>query len=127
MANAELVTRPIHGEARRVQLRSAGGGGSYDILTFVVDRFDEMGDRLTPIPVEMKGTIQGVLNDGDKVEIDIQWQPGQTLAPTKFLNKTTGGIVQTQGSTIMGYILGAIVIAIFIAMVIWGLTFVAHH
>jgi hypothetical protein len=100
MANAERVTRPIRGEARRVQLRThargaagGGGGGSYDILTFVVDRFDEMGDRLTPIPVEMKGTIQGVLNDGDKVEIDVDWETGQTIQLQKLLNLTTGGMV----------------------------------
>jgi len=42
----------------------------------------------------MTGVIQGVLSDGDIVEIASHWQPGQTLEPKSFLNRTTGGTVQ---------------------------------
>lgn len=93
---AQTTGRPITGEARNVQLRSQTGGGglSIDILTFLVERFDEAGDRLTPIPVEVRGTVEGVLNEGDRVQIDASWRAGQTLEPEKFLNLTTGGSVQ---------------------------------
>src|SRR5215813_6113443 len=94
----------IRGEARNVQLRSRTGPssgkytpGTKDILTFRVDRFDETGNSLQPIPVEMTGEIKGVLNEGDKIEIDAKWQPGQTLEPKKLLNRTTGGVVQIKG------------------------------
>jgi hypothetical protein len=113
----ELPPEPLRGEARGVQIRSEPRpNGSIDILTFRVERFDQQGDRLAPIPVEMEGTIRGVLNEGDKVEINADWKAGQTLAPKRFRNLTTGGEVGIPTVGLGGRILGYVVIA-FIALI----------
>lgn len=113
----DLPAEPLRGEARGVQIRSESDShGSTDILTFRVERFDEKNsDRLPPIPVEIVGTIRGVLNEGDKVEINAEWQTGQTLKPQKILNVTTGGDVGIQTATPAGRIFGYAVLA-FIAL-----------
>jgi hypothetical protein len=65
------------------------------IWTFVVDRYDEAGNRLTPVPVEMRGhKFNGVVDEGDTVEIDAKWKEGQTLLVKTLRNKTTGGVVE---------------------------------
>jgi hypothetical protein len=110
----DLPPEPLRGEARGVQIRSAPRqNGSIDILAFRVERFDQQEDRLAPIPAEMEGRIRGVLNEGDRVEINADWRPGQTLAPKRFRNVTTGDEVAIPPAgvgTIVAYALLALVV-----------------
>jgi hypothetical protein len=95
--------RWIVGTVRSVQLRTrtasklALAGGyrttNTDVLTFVIDRVDGSGNNLPPVPVQMVGTINGVLSDGHTVAVRMNWKPGVTLTPTEVFNQTTGATV----------------------------------
>jgi hypothetical protein len=76
----------------RSEPRGSGQGSvTQQIYTFRLERYDAAGNRLPPIPVEMRGdTLWGVVNEGDWVEIPDSWQPNQTLRARKLTNLTTG-------------------------------------
>lgn len=93
---APAASRPgaVTGVARAIRERSEQSSNSETehIVTFRVERFDDQGQALAPVPVEMRGLqFRGVLSDGDWVEIEGGFRPGQTLTPRAVQNLTTGG------------------------------------
>jgi hypothetical protein len=63
--------------------------GQTYIWTFRVERSGQL-----PVPVEMRAPkITGALVNGDVVEVPGPWQPGQTIRPSKVLNRTTNTMV----------------------------------
>lgn len=89
----------VTGEARDIRWRSESPHAGGDprprmVLTFRIHRHDGRGNWLEPVPVQMRGReIDGVLDDGDRVEARASWRPGQTLELTQLRNLTNGGAV----------------------------------
>jgi hypothetical protein len=89
----------IQGTARAVQQRSVGTQASREILSFRVEHYDSMGNRLDPLPVELRGRtgerIVGQVNESDQVEVRGTWDNG-TLNAKTIINLSTGAVVETQ-------------------------------
>jgi hypothetical protein len=88
----------VIGEAREVRQRAESEGAiNWSITSFRVERYDKAGNRLQPVPVEMRATkFNGTLSEGDWVEIPGSWQPGQVMKPRQVNDLTTGA--QVSGS-----------------------------
>jgi hypothetical protein len=66
-----------------------GKVGAMQRWTFRVQSYDQSGQPQRPIGVEIKGhEIQGILRNGDWVEISESPQPGKTLSPRSLRNLT---------------------------------------
>ena len=68
------------GVARSVQLRY-DVGVQQDIMSFRLDHYDESGNRLQPVPVELRGRrLRGQITEGEEVEVAGEWDHGTLLA-----------------------------------------------
>jgi hypothetical protein len=79
----------VRGIARGVGVRQSG---TSSILSFRVERYDGMGNRLPPVGAELIGLVTGELSDGEEVEVFGRWSHG-TLKATKITNLSTGAQV----------------------------------
>jgi hypothetical protein len=139
---AELVSRPpqapathaaagstIVGEARGVRERHEPHGSSRDeiVWTFRVERHDQLGNRLPPVSVEMRGyRFDGALQDGDWVELDGQAQDG-TLRARSLRNLTTGSQVRAHGTPLAAkLIVAAIAVVVLAVFLVIGVSIVSH-
>jgi len=89
----ELPKKKVRGIARGVNIRS-DLQQQQEKLTFRVDRYDVSGNRLAPVPVEMRRYRGGLLTDGDEVEVVGQWSRG-TLRASRIRNLTTASDVRS--------------------------------
>jgi hypothetical protein len=112
----------IVGEVRGFQSRTESLGPQYPtkiIWTFRVERFDAAGNRLPPVPVEMRSkSFDGFINEGDQVEISGRWREGQIVRPRKLRNLTTGAMVKVRGIywvTVIKALLFLVFLVIFVA------------
>ena len=88
------------------------------VWTFQLERHQE-GQRLPPIPVEMRGyTFSGVLNEGHIVRLDQStWHEGQTIRTNHVYNITLNTPLLAKGKDNTGNIIVAIVmLVIFLAI-----------
>ncbi|CAI7975419.1 conserved hypothetical protein [Frankia sp. Hr75.2] len=76
----------IRGTARYVQVRQTGKGA---VLSFRIERYDAMGNRLRPVGAEFTHYQSGQLDDGDEVEVSGRWSRG-TLLAKNATNLSTG-------------------------------------
>ncbi|MGO4613017.1 FHA domain-containing protein [Nocardia sp. 2YAB30] len=91
----------VLGEARGIQQRteSYGENVARTIWTFRVERYDTAGNRLPPIPVQMRGLeFDGSLSEGDEVRVGGRWKDG-TLHSERVDNLTTRASVKTRSLT----------------------------
>jgi hypothetical protein len=117
------------GEARGIQVRSEQdpliSERQVMVVAFNVERFDEAGNRLRPVPVELRGrTVRGALNEGDRVDVAAAHAPTGTLHVDRVRNLTTGADVRASGGghpatywVVFG-ITGAIVLVILVVAVL---------
>ena len=64
--------------------------------SFRVERFDEVGNRVALVPVELRGLkVEGSLSDGDRVRMTGRLRGG-TLRPKLVENLTTGATVRAR-------------------------------
>jgi hypothetical protein len=125
----------VAGTARDVRFRTEiRGGGSHgsgggatsiqsrSILTFRIER-----DATAPVPVELRGlNIDGVIADGDLVEVAGPARPGRVLKASTVVNRTTGVPVVARGMAAWAKVLAAVVIVWVIAIFAWvGYSFLA--
>jgi hypothetical protein len=83
------------GVARSVNLRSEtfGQGASRQILTFRLEQYDDHGNRMTPIPVEMRVlSVMGQLSEGEQVMVKGRWRHG-VLRTRRIHNLSTGAVI----------------------------------
>lgn len=87
----------IVGEAHNVQFRQEAGEKTGEaILTFRVERYDRDGNRLQPVPVEMRSySITGFINESDQVRVSGKWQGGLLQAKLAD-NLTTGAVIEAK-------------------------------
>lgn len=76
------------GEARLINWRHEG---DRMVLSFRMERYDPAGNRLTPVPVEMRARkfAGAPPSDGDLVDVEARWKKGRPLRPKRFHNLTT--------------------------------------
>ena len=88
----------IVGTVRGLQVRAEPGEQAHTVWSFNLERFDELGNSLQPVPVEMRGLrFVGAIRNGEEVEAPGPWRPGETLHATRVRNLTTGATVTTFG------------------------------
>ncbi|MFZ1177002.1 MAG: serine/threonine protein kinase, partial [Mycobacterium sp.] len=74
------------GTARGVQQSAVGVQDQVGILSFQVVPYDPLGERRTPVPVEIQtDLVAGQLADGDEIEVSGFWDGG-TLDADKIIN-----------------------------------------
>jgi FHA domain len=79
-------TGHVRGVARGVQIRRTQD--DRELLAFRVDSYDESGNRLAPVAVELMDYQGGAIGEGDEVEVSGRWTRG-TLRATKVVNLST--------------------------------------
>jgi hypothetical protein len=67
------------------------------VLEFRIERHDSGGNRMAPVPVQMRGSLfTGTVNNGDEISVDDgTWQHG-TLTAKSLKNLTTGADVRVK-------------------------------
>ena len=91
----------VVGQIRGIHHRteSYGQGGSAEVWTFRLERYDDGGNRLPPVPVQLRGhAFEGALHEGDEVRVTGRWKDG-TLHSARVENRTTGAIVKPRSFT----------------------------
>lgn len=84
----------VVGQVRGVQQRTDGfGEQGGNLLTFRIERYDAAGNRLQPVPVQLRTRgYDGTLSDGDEVRVTGRWKDG-TLHTDRVQNLTTGAAI----------------------------------
>ncbi|NUU21918.1 MAG: hypothetical protein HOV68_10460 [Streptomycetaceae bacterium] len=114
----------VEGQVRGIQVRSEYRGESQSeaIWTFRVERYDNAGNRVLLVPVEMRGlTFEGSVGDGDWVRMRGRMKAG-TLRVTRLENLTTGASVQAKRlpkAVLIAAIVVAVAIAAWIAWIVY--------
>lgn len=88
----------VEGQARGVQARveRRGDNAHQEVWTFRVERFDEAGNRVLLVPVEMRGLgFEGSIGDGDWVRVRGRRRRG-TFHAREVENLTTGATVRAK-------------------------------
>jgi hypothetical protein len=88
----------VSGQVRGLQQRteSYSEHGRKSVLVFRLERYDTAGNRLRPIPVQMRAIgFDGWLSDGDEVQVTGRWKDG-TLHGSRADNLTSGAAVTSQ-------------------------------
>ena len=68
------------------------------VLGFRIERYDEAGNRLTPVQVQMRGRVlDGRVADGDWIAVATAPEPGETLRVGTVDNLTTRAAVRMRG------------------------------
>jgi hypothetical protein len=76
------------------------------IVNFRLERYDDRGNRLPPVPVEMRGiTLAGHIGEGELIEISGRFFDGILFAK-HARNLTTGGGLSTRATSRVGRFLG---------------------
>ena len=106
------------GVARDVQQRQ---DAQAMIVDFRIERHDPSGNRLAPVPAEMRGTTRGFsgrVSNGDEIRVvDGTWRHG-TLRVKQLDNVTTGARVRSSPSTAAEIGILAVFVTCFAAFVL---------
>jgi hypothetical protein len=86
----------IEGEVRGFQTRTEPyGNQTITVWTFRIERVDAEGNRMPPIPVQMRSrSFEGFINEGDQVECEGDWTQGRVLQPKEVFNVSTNSVVK---------------------------------
>jgi hypothetical protein len=79
-------TAIVRGVAKEIKTRRHQN--DYTVLSFRVDRYDQAGNRIQPVGVELIGYRSGQLSEGEQVEVVGHWKRG-TLRAHRVVNLTT--------------------------------------
>jgi hypothetical protein len=112
--------RVVEGHARGVQTRSErmSDTASESVWTFRVERYDEAGNRVLLVPVEMRGlSFEGSLSDGDIVRAHGKVRSG-TLRADRVENLTTGAAVRAKAVPVALKVVFGIVFLAIVAFIV---------
>jgi hypothetical protein len=124
-ARADLDDSEVQRRGRRVRVRGVARqvyasplGNDSQLLTLRVERFDADGNRLQPIPVQIKGPrLDGTLSDGDEVELSGRWTRG-TVRTRRARNLTTGAELSATLARVKHFVIAVVVLAILIFILV---------
>lgn len=112
----------VEGQVRGIQLRSEYRGESQSevIWTFRVERYDNRGNRVLLVPVEMRGlTFEGSISDGDWVRTRGKMRSG-TLCVDQLENLTTGASVRSKRVPKWVMVIAIVLFVAIAAWIAWG-------
>jgi hypothetical protein len=106
----------VSGQARGIQQRTESiGSGSLGVWTFRIERYDRDGNRLPPIPAQMRGVVfEGSVSEGDEVRVIGVWKDG-TLHSERVENLTTGAAFKVKSFKTLLLVCVIFVIVMFIS------------
>ncbi|MER6503666.1 hypothetical protein ABT218_31035 [Streptomyces sp. NPDC001455] len=112
-----VVEGQVHGaQFRTEQQRDI----SETVCTFRVERYDDSGNRVQLIPVEMRGyRVEGSISDGDWVRGTGRMKSG-TFHMTEVENLTTGAGVRAKRIPRIALVFVFVFFALILAFMIWG-------
>lgn len=102
LAKRALQEGKLEGEVRRFAELSEidNRGRPWSVRTFLLQSFDEVGNRQPPVQVEMRALrFDGWINEGDEVVITNFKRRGGRILASEILNKTTRASVRAKGSS----------------------------
>ncbi len=109
----------VQGQVRGIQQRNGGEQGSGVAWAFRIERYDQDGNRLQPIPAQMRGiAFEGSFSDGDEVIATGVWKAG-TLHCDRVENRTTGATIKPKSykkALVVFLLIVAVMVAGFIAL-----------
>lgn len=114
-----IVARPGHfvGEAHNVEQRSSFGARNAPptlVRNFRVVAYDGVGNRLSPVQVEMSGlNFTGMISEGDWVEVPGTPGDGSAMFPATVYNHTTRTLICSQSGNRLLHVIS----------ILWGLPF----
>jgi hypothetical protein len=106
----------IEGEVRGLEQRTerSSTSSSSQVWTFRLDRFDNDGNRLRALPVQMRGrAFDGVISEGDYVEVTGK-RKGGVLNARSVYNVTTDSTVTAKRPSRLSYAVVAVFVVIFL-------------
>jgi hypothetical protein len=111
----------VEGQIRGIQQRVESHGElDSSVWTFRIERYDRDGNRLPPIPVQMRGiAFEGSLSEGDEIKVVGVWKAG-TLYTERVQNITTGATVKAKSHKWAYLIIALIVLAGFITFAVYS-------
>ncbi|MFD4375136.1 hypothetical protein ACFXKE_24020 [Streptomyces sp. NPDC059202] len=113
----------LTGVVRDFQLRREqwGNDAEMEIWHFRIERYDESGNKLAVVPVEMRGfSFVGSVSNGDHVHVSGRWRDG-TLRADELTNLTTRARVRGKSYRVARTV--AVVLFVLIALgVVIGIT-----
>jgi hypothetical protein len=101
-------------------------GAAMTVLDFRIERHDANGNRLAPVPVQMRGlSFTGAVNNGDEIRVRSgKWRDG-TLRVEHLDNLTTGAKVRTEsGHRAVGCFFFAVLSIILVGFAFLAVVFV---
>jgi hypothetical protein len=113
----------VQGIARGVDQRVSDAG---PILTFRLEGYDVSGNRLPPVPVAVRRYREGLVTDGDEVEVHGKWSHG-TLRATRVVNLTTASEVRTWFPNGVKWLLLPLLFAFVVVAAIIVIFVLTHH
>jgi hypothetical protein len=91
--------------------------GSPTLWNFRLERYDASGDRLPPVPVEMRGySFSGAMSNGDQVSLKGEWRDG-TLRVQEVDNLTTSAQVRARSYRALRTVIIVVFVIFFLVMV----------
>src|SRR5262249_32887884 len=118
MAHDSAGRRNVVGVVRSIQTRQEGRSA---VWNFRVERFDGQGNRLPPMPVELRAKeVVGALSEGDWVRVPAKWVKGRTTQVKRVRDLTTDTDVGAPRHTTRYVVLFIVLLAIIIAGLIVG-------
>ncbi|MFF9652814.1 hypothetical protein [Streptomyces sp. NPDC014622] len=112
-----VVEGQVHGARFRTEQQR---DTSEAVCTFRVERYDDSGNRVQLIPVEMRGyRVEGSISDGDWVRGTGRMKSG-TFRMTEVENLTTGADVRAKGIPRIALVFVFVLFALILAFMIWG-------
>jgi hypothetical protein len=108
----------VQGQVRGLRQRTEDYGEdspTYTVWTFRLERHDFAGNRLRPVPVQMRGAaFDGSLDEGDIVRVAGKWKDG-TLHGERIDNLTTGAAVKPRSFKVVGLLVFAVFVLLMVA------------
>jgi hypothetical protein len=111
----------VEGQVRNLQVRNEQRRQSdYEsVWTFRVERYDAAGQRVTLVPVEMRGlSFEGALGEGDWVRAQGTMKAG-TFRVKRVENQTTGAVVTAKGIPKVLLVIAGVFMAAIALWIVW--------
>jgi hypothetical protein len=119
---AALKTGPLVGQVRGLESTTAPHWSNHQetVLSFFVERFDEEGDRILLVPVELRGLkIRGVLREGSRVEVSGRRRSG-TVRAKRIVDLDTQAEITGEGIPAFVKVLIAVIVVVIVVGLIVG-------
>jgi hypothetical protein len=120
-------------QPRSEQIGTGSGTRMLIVWDFRIERKDSTGQPMPRVAVEMRGTsFIGSISNGDVVEVNAAFSPGQVVEARQVRNLTSGAMVTAKGEELMRLsrlvhfvivvplFIAAVVFIVFVASVIFG-------